>query len=205
MTQITTGIRSLLSKPIIYRLFQVLAGGGVNSRRRFFEQHIVIEPGSTVLDIGCGPADILDYLPPVKYYGFDISDVYIKTAQEKYKEYGNFFFKELTKDDLGSLPTFDYVLCIGLLHHLTDDEVRNTIALSKLALKPGGKLITLDGCFAPGQNPLAKLILSLDRGQHVRTKKGYDDLIKPYFDAYESATIHRSWIPYTHCITKSSN
>jgi SAM-dependent methyltransferase len=204
MTQITTGIRSLLSNPLIYKSFQTLVGDGLYSRRRFINKHINIEPGATVLDIGCGPADILDCLPPVTYYGFDINESYIKFAQEKYEGRGNFFVKYLAPDDLSKLPTFDYVLCLGLLHHLTDEEVRTTIALSKAALKKGGTLFTLDGCFERGQNPIAKLMLSMDRGQNVRTQKAYDNLIKPFFAKYESGVFHKKWIPYTHCITKST-
>jgi cyclopropane fatty-acyl-phospholipid synthase-like methyltransferase len=203
MTQITTGIRSILSKPLIYKLSQTIAGGGLEARKLFVKQHFDITPGATILDIGCGPADILDCLPSANYYGFDISQEYVEFARRKYHGRGNFYVKHLTQDDLHALPKFDYVLCIGLLHHLTDDEVRETIALSKAALWEGGTLLTLDGCFEKGQSSIAKLMLLMDRGQNVRDKNGYDSLIRPFFDKYQSHVFHKKWLPYTYCITKS--
>ena len=203
MTQITTGIRSILSKPIVYKLFQMLTGGRLKARKRFFKQYFDIAPETTILDIGCGPADILDCLPPVNYYGFDINPEYVEFARQKYHGRGSFYMKHLTRDDLLTLPKFDYVLCLGLLHHLTDDEVRETIALSQAALKQGGTLLTLDGCFEKGQSSIAKIMLMMDRGQNVRNQNGYDELIKPFFDKFQSRVVHKKWLPYTYCITKS--
>lgn len=41
-------------------------------RRELAEKSILAPNGSRVLDVGCGVAEIVNFLPPVKYYGFDI-------------------------------------------------------------------------------------------------------------------------------------
>ena len=75
-----------------------------------------------ILDVGCGPADILAYLPNVDYWGFDISEAYIERAGNAFGTRGHFNCKQLQVDDLDELPKFDVVLAIGLLHHI-DDQV----------------------------------------------------------------------------------
>ena len=72
MSQITHGIRSILSVPIVYSFFQNLMGANKAIAKLVSE---IIKPknGMNVLDIGCGPAEILDFLGNVNYWGFDIS------------------------------------------------------------------------------------------------------------------------------------
>jgi hypothetical protein len=40
--------------------------------------------------IGCGPADILDFLPAIDYIGFDANPKYIQEARKRYKDRGTF-------------------------------------------------------------------------------------------------------------------
>jgi len=199
MPQITTGIRAVLSNPIIYSLFQDLMGAH-RFRMDFVREYVRPEPGCSVLDIGCGPADILAYLPEVDYYGFDISPAYIERARERFGERGSFTCKILTADDLLKLPKVDLVLAMGLLHHVDDESVLRVLELASSALKLGGRLVSYDPCFDSGQNPIAHLLVSLDRGRNVRTLNEYDDLVSHVFKSRRVEVRHRTWIPYTHCL-----
>ena len=60
-------IKSILSLPACYRLFTRIVGGDV--WRVHTREYIQPRAGEKVLDIGCGPADILEYLPGVDYLG----------------------------------------------------------------------------------------------------------------------------------------
>ncbi len=53
--------------------------------------------GDRILDIGCGPGDILDSPPPVDYYGFDLNDAYIRFARRKYSGRGKFYCRAVEK------------------------------------------------------------------------------------------------------------
>jgi SAM-dependent methyltransferase len=199
MGQITTGFRAILSHPYIYSLFQNLMGAH-QGRTRFVSDFVRPVPGSAVLDVGCGTAAILDYLPCVNYWGFDISRAYIDQAKARFGVRGNFQCKELMAADIDNLLKFDIVLAIGLLHHLDDTKAEQTLALTHQALKPRGRLITLDPCIEPGQNSIARFLVTHDRGQHVRTREGYALLVSSIFLQSRVEVKHRSWIPYTHCI-----
>ena len=156
--------------------------------------------GMKVLDIGCGPADILAYLPDVDYWGFDISEAYISRAQKAFAGRGKFHCKYLTKSDLPDLPKFDVVLAFGLLHHLDDSVAENVLELASLALVSSGHLVTIDPCLGESRNMIARLLIRHDRGQNVRDRVGYETLAKNIFPSLKVQVRHQAWIPYTHCI-----
>ena len=57
--------------PWLYRLFQRLVGGD-NLRRIFSQEYIQAHPGQRLLDLGCGPGDLLPFLPQTDYHGLDV-------------------------------------------------------------------------------------------------------------------------------------
>jgi SAM-dependent methyltransferase len=198
-SQIITGLRTSLSNPRIYDAFQNLMGA--HRGRRYIVEHFVrAQPGARVLDIGCGTAEILDFLPAVEYVGFDISAQYIESARSRYGQSGQFFCQELTPDVLKSFPRFDIILAIGLLHHLDDFYAEALLRIAKSALKPAGRLISIDPVLEPGQNLLAYFIVKRDRGQHVRTAIAYRTLTENVFSYIHGVVRHRRWIPYTYWI-----
>ncbi|MBK8535845.1 MAG: methyltransferase domain-containing protein [Candidatus Competibacteraceae bacterium] len=113
-------MRSLLAIPTLYRFFAQLIGG-VNARTRFVKEHIRPQEGDKILDIGCGPADILEFLLLVNYVGFDASARYIAAAQKRFGPRGRFFCAMVNRYTLQE-KNFDLVIASGILHHLNDAE-----------------------------------------------------------------------------------
>ena len=194
-------IRSILAFPAIYRLFSNIVGG--NARSLYVEKYIRPRDGDRILDIGCGSADILSYLPNVEYVGLDMSQTYINSAKKRFGNRGTFLTKKVNKDSNNELSSFDFdiVLASGVLHHLNDGEAIQLFDLARSALKVGGRLITLDGCYIKGQSWLARFILSKDRGKYVRTRDQYLGLARKLF-THIKVFIHHDLIriPYTHII-----
>nr|WP_244966758.1 class I SAM-dependent methyltransferase [Trinickia soli] len=179
--------------------------GAHKGRTEFATRFVEPRAGDRVLDIGCGTGDLLAYLPDVQYTGYDISEQYIEAARKRFGTRGTFHCRLLTSTELETLPLFDIALAVGLLHHIEDDEARDLIRMTKRALKPGGRLITIDPCLADGQNPIARWLVKADRGQNVRERDGYLSLATDCFSRTRAAVAHRSWIPYTHCIMVCTN
>lgn len=197
--QITTGIRSILSHPTAYSAFQHLMGAK-QGWTLFVNRYVRPKDGNTILDIGCGPADIVEYLPKVDYWGFDISEEYIRKAKIKYGQRGRFYSKILTLDDLKNMPEFDLVIACGVLHHVNDQIANDIFKLAYAALKPDGRFVTIDPCFTPDQNFIARFLISKDRGQNVREQANYESLARDVFSKTDASIKHKAWIPYTHCI-----
>jgi len=195
MTQKTNKLYTILSSPIIYSIFQRIMKGD-KIRKKILTSNIK-KKNPKVLDIGCGLGDSLEYLKNADYFGYDISREYINFAKKKYKSKGIFFCRNFTKKEIKKLPKFDYILLIGILHHLKNDQIFKLLQLTKKVLKKNGKLITLDPIFIKNQNFLAKFLISHDRGKNIKTKKEYLNLIKIFFKKNLSKTYNQTWIPYT--------
>src|SRR6516165_10480937 len=165
-------IYSLLNLPFVYRLFRTLVRG--NGCSIYVSEYVRPVPGEKLLDIGCGPGDILEALPAVDYLGFDINPKYVQAAQKRFGRRGRFFSGDvgLTAIDREA-ASFDLVLATGVLHHLDDNHAVSLFKVARRALKPGGRLITYDGCFVAGQPKLARFVVSRDRGQYVRESAEY--------------------------------
>lgn len=198
MSQTTNGIRKILSSPWVYEIFQGIMGAKTG-RKFFVDKFVKPFDDANLLDIGCGPGDILEYLPSISYWGFDISDSYISRAKTKWGHKGNFICKELSSNDLKTLPKFDIVIAVGVLHHMDNTTAQNVANLAWEALKPGGRFVTIDPCYKDNQNYIARFIISRDRGLGVRTQSGYESLVSSVFFKVRSEVHDKSWIPYTHC------
>jgi cyclopropane fatty-acyl-phospholipid synthase-like methyltransferase len=198
MAQVTSGVRAILSHPVVYEAFQRFMGAK-RGREWIVRDLIRPFPGMRILDLGCGPAEILDSLPQdVAYTGYDMSAEYIAAAKAKFGARGTFHCRLLEQAEVATLDPFDLVMGIGVLHHLDDGTARQFMTLAQAGLKPGGRVLTLDACYAPKQNPIARFIISRDRGQHVRSAAGYRALAEGIFTGITGAVTHRVWIPYTH-------
>lgn len=205
MAQITNGIRAVLSSPVIYDFVQNIMGAH-KVRQQLVHEFIRPETGFRILDLGCGTAEILRYIPnTVEYWGYDISPDYIAAAKAEFGSRGHFQCGLLNEADLNNLPKFDCVLALGLLHHLDDEVAKAFFSLAKQVLNPAGRVVTIDPCLATGQNPIARFLILRDRGQNVRNAQEYASLAQGAFENVEGSLRHRAWIPYTHCIMECSN
>jgi len=202
--KIINKLSTVLSSPAGYRLFSKLVGGDV--WQTHLADHVKPMAGEKILDIGCGPADVLNHLPDCDYTGIDISPAYIASAQKRFEGRGRFHCKGIglatVEHEQGS---FDLALATGVLHHLDDETAGELFKLARVALRPGGRLITYDGCYISSQSKIARWLLRHDRGQFIRTQAEYVRLASAHFPKVESHLRHDLLrIPYTHLIMRCS-
>jgi len=195
MSQKNKGIYSLFSNTFFYSLIQRIMSA-TSFREKIIKKYVT-NHNIKVLDVGCGPAEILGALPKISYYGFDINPLYIKSAKKKYGNRGKFFCKKFTINDTKRLPKFDCVFLLGILHHLNDKEINMLMINIKKVLKRRGSIITLDNIFIKNQNLIAKFLIAMDKGDNIRSKNGYLSLLKKHFKKINSKVYHQKFIPYT--------
>lgn len=200
MTQITTGIRRILSVPAAYDGLQA-ALGAVSGREQVYRDYIQPQLGDVVVDVGCGTAVILDLLPEsARYYGFDLSEDYITAARSRYGGRGQFFCADITSIAKDAVPASTTTLALGLLHHLDDDGCRHLLGAIHDRLAPGGRLVTLDGTFVPNQHWFSRMLVGADRGRNVRTPEQYAALVPRGLQVVTHVRHDLLRVPYTHCI-----
>lgn len=190
------GLRSVLSWPRLYRAYHRAIGA--RAMREAVVTQLRPKPGDRLLDIGCGTADILEYLPDVEYVGFDQSERYIKHARARWGTRGRFFVADIQAVDVRKLGKFELGLAHGVVHHLPDDIASRVFALAAAALVPTGRFVTIDSCHDEQQSWLARLIVSADRGRAIRNNDEYRALARESFDRVD-AQVHHSLlhIPFT--------
>ena len=158
-------------------------------------------PGDRVLDCGCGPGEFFEHLPEVEYVGIDVDERYVAEGRRRFGDRATFRLGPVGPGTMHEEGHYDLVLAMGLLHHLDDLEVRSFMNRARRVLKPSGRLVTLDPCYAPGQSRVARMLIDMDRGSHVRPVEEWAPLVTPAFPAATSHIRHDLLrIPYTHLI-----
>ena len=181
-----------------YRLLGKLAIFRTDARAAYARRYLDVRPGQRVLDLGCGPADILSVLPDCEYVGIDFEPRYIESARERFGGRGTFHCMPIEDFVLGASKSFDLVMANGVLHHLDDHQAGAMLGLAAEAMKDDGRIVTLDGCFDDGQSVIARSLLRLDRGQFVRDKAAYLKLAQAHFGHVQSEIRHDLLsFPYT--------
>ncbi len=202
-----SGIRAPLKFAAIYDLFQ-RAVGSKKASQWLSTNHWKILPGTTVVDVGCGPARLRSELPgTLSYFGFDPNPDYIAAAT---KNASGVFH-------LGTMATFlaehgsaleeqvDTVLCSGVLHHLSNDQIDDVLAGAKRLLKPSGRFVAMEPTFSADQSLLSRWVVRQDRGTNVKTDLGWLEKLQQFFPDCHVKVVHGLLrIPFTHALLSAS-
>lgn len=200
-------IKKILSNPHIYSFWQRLIGD-YKLRKIYCHDYVRAKDGDRILDIGCGPANMVEYLPSkIDYVGFDDSDLYIENAKKKFLNSENYsFFSQRVNFAQDFEEKFDIIMANAILHHIDDSEAEKLISFASKNLKSGGRFITLDGCFVERQSQIKQWLLKNDRGKFVRSKDDYFKLFSKYFSNIKVSIREDLYnIPYTIIIFECSN
>ena len=168
-----------LQVPLLYSTFKTLVTG--DRDRRLVAEFVKPRPTDRILDLGCGPADIVDKLNGCQYVGVDHDPGYIARARKKYSGRSRFHLVSIADIDVIEPLSFDIVLSMGVLHHLADAEALHLFQVARESLKPTGRLITVDGCLTYPQKRLRRFFLGLDRGQYIRDRSATSPWPRAYF------------------------
>ncbi len=201
-----TGIYRILESPHIYDRVQNLFGAH-GARKRFVEKILRPFNGASVLDIGCGTASLLDYLPAdVEYVGFDSNAAYIDAAIRRYGDRGRFFCARLGEQPESLVKNgFDFVVASALLHHLSDQDAHKLLATAQRYLAPGGAFVSTDATRHQGQSFIARVLVSLDRGGAVRTPESYRRLVEAHFENVETWLLTDMLpVPHSHFVIRAT-
>ncbi|MHB0976049.1 MAG: class I SAM-dependent methyltransferase [Candidatus Aquicultorales bacterium] len=197
-------MKNILALSRVYNLFSYIIGAD-SFNKTLASEFFKVKDGDRILDIGCGTARVLEFLPNVQYTGFDLSPEYIKHAEKRYGSRGTFVCQSVGEAQTTSLGLFDIVLAIGVVHHLNDEEALGLFQLAKLVLKPRGRLVTVDGCLTQDQSVVARYLLSKDRGAYVRWEQDYLGVAHKVFSSVNAQVCKGLLnVPYTHIIMECS-
>jgi ubiquinone/menaquinone biosynthesis C-methylase UbiE len=159
--------------------FMLLGHAGM--LRRTTVDQALIQPGDSVLDVGCGTGEVTllakQRAQNGQVYGIDPAPEMITVARKKAKR------KHLEIDFrvgvIEALPfsdaSLDAVTSSLMMHHLPDDLKARGLKEIYRVLKPGGRLLIADFMRPTGSLP-GHLFINLTR--HQRLREGVQDLEK---------------------------
>ena len=128
-----------------------------------------------ILDIGCGSGEISRFFNNLDYIGIDVNSDYIEFARKIYKK--NFEVMNAQKLRFKK-HYFDYVVIIGVLHHIDDKNCNLILNEIKRVIKDTGKIIIIEDVNTQSKiDLLGNIIRKLDVGEHIRTQKEWLELL----------------------------
>jgi SAM-dependent methyltransferase len=185
-------VRRLSAQPQLWNLFRRILEGNFREERRVIGEELMPDARRIrraeqrpprVLDLGCGTGELAPAFLSrgFDYVGVDIEPERIEYAQRTYPK-GRFHVM-----DAGALRYpdgyFDQILVTGVLHHLSDDEVRRIVREMRRVLRPDGRALVMEDIALRGSlNLLGALVHLADEGSHIRRPKQYAPLFVPELD-----------------------
>jgi SAM-dependent methyltransferase len=133
--------------------------------------------------------------------------VYIDYAKQLFKDNPkcHFYHKILTEEGVKEFNNFDIVIATGVMHHLDDPIVISMLRLAKLALKPGGRLITYDPGKFDKMSLYEKFFVKYDRGRSIRFERDYAALIGQVFTRFKSSTPYLTYFKVRNVVFECFN
>ncbi len=125
---------------------------------------IQLQPGDKVLDVGCGPGEILRLLclkyPDHEFTGLDMDPEILAIARKNLPSAVN-----LTQGSADALPflagQFEVITSSLMIHHLTPEQKQKMMWEVYRVLKPGGRFYLFD--FAPPTSWCGKIFTTIFR------------------------------------------
>lgn len=195
-----SGLHAILEIPFFYNFVQMI----FFHRKTLLRWNRLIEGNrkGAVLDVGCGPGNkSRDFSDSRAYVGVDISEVYINEATQLYGEFGIFHVLSATEIDKLPHKNFDLVILNGVLHHLSDEEVKVFLGKIIRKISRNGVLVTVDPTYVNGRL-IGNFIASKDRGMHVRTSAELLSITQEYLDTIDCEVVKQTFPPYQRVMLK---
>ncbi|OCL28093.1 hypothetical protein U472_02550 [Orenia metallireducens] len=126
-----------------------------------------------VLDFGCGIGSSCSLFSPDKYLGIDLDSNRIKYAKELYPKYSFRSIKEKGLKDINQ--SFDYILIIAVLHHISSIDLEDILIELADLLNSNGKLLIIEPYYHLNSHFNNHFMSLFDNGQYIRT---IDDYLK---------------------------
>jgi SAM-dependent methyltransferase len=184
-------VERISDHPVLFIFFRSLLENDFKAVRAVIRRELNLEDGRRSLDLGCGPGAFADLFVRNDYVGADLNPRYIAYAQAHKK--GSFLVTDARKVDLPD-RSFQQILVFGLLHHLSDTDVRSVLSEAKRLLVPGGRLLAIEDIPAVSRlNLIGHLIHNVENGEYIRPVDEYRRLYGE-FGRIEKDEILRSGI-----------
>ena len=157
--------------PVLFIFFRSLLENDFQEIRARIRRELVLGKGLRSLDLACGPGAFSDLFDGDDYVGLDLNRRYIEHARRHRK--GTFVVGDARGVELPD-ARFDQILVFGLLHHLSDADVRAVLRECRRLLAPGGHALVIEDIPTLSRlNLIGHLIHNVENGEYIRPPEEY--------------------------------
>ena len=188
----------MLNRPRIFFYFQRILSGNYPRIRQVLGDEVHLQANQTVLELACGTGNIADFFDSVNYIGVDIDQGYIRFAKAQSQ-------KEFLVADVCQLcfseRNFNWVIAVGLFHHLSDADTLSTMKEVQRVLSRGGQMVIIDAIPPVSKlNILGYILRKLDRGNYIRPTEQYKRLFGEHFMIRSMYQYRNRRRPLDYCV-----
>ena len=161
----------VLDIPAVFELQQRLFNDYEKVATEFSE--FLDRPSLDILDVWCSTGTCAGAVVDMKrhrYTGIDVVPAYVQAASRRHPD-GRFLATDARHLEFADAG-FDLALYIGVLHHMDDETARACLKETRRVVRPAGRILIAEPVFTAGRW-LSSMLLSVDRGRHIRDEAGY--------------------------------
>jgi 2-polyprenyl-3-methyl-5-hydroxy-6-metoxy-1,4-benzoquinol methylase len=199
-------MKQLLKYHFFYNLYQNLIGcrGFLKRYVNIYIMPKITRDGMNVLDLGCGTANIVEFLPEnINYTGIDSSSNYIFYDSKKYPAH-TFICKNL-KEDVSLDKKYDLIISEALISSLTDANTEVFFNTIKKHAAPDCKIVISDMNYSKTAHTFENFLFKSERGTNFRDREDYIKLLSKHFNIDNVSVISKIYrIPYSKLVFECS-
>ncbi len=172
-------VKRIFNIPFVWNIFQGFVGANAWKLRLYPS---VFDTKGKILDFGCSMGNSTEAFLDFEYYGVDVDCEAIRAAGKHFAVYPNihFFCADILHDSF-LVEDFDHILIACAAHHLSDEELKNTLTILFAKLKPGGAIHIFDPLSQPEKDSfVTKFFINHDQGRYIRTLAANKMLLSEY-------------------------
>lgn len=196
-------MKRILAYPQVYNLYQNMIGSG-KYLNRFVNEFVQIKKGISILDLGCGTANVLQFFDDgIEYTGIDLSQKYIDYSKKKYPK--QTFICSNICSQIFLNTEFDIIISEGVMVALTDQELYKVFKNIVINSNKNTRIILSDSDYKQAVSPLERFFINNQRYKNFRTKGDYIKLIEQFFDIKKVIELEKVYrIPYSKIVFECS-
>lgn len=166
-------LHNFFENPRIYNLVTTIFSFNNKRLKKYLPELLKVKDSDYLLDIGCGTGKYAIF--SCRYIGIDPNKDYIDYAK---KHHLGTFLKMDGTDLKFPDQTFDFVINISTLHHVSDETTIKMIDAMKRVCKKDGYIYIVDVVYP--KNLLGYLLFKFDRGRYRRRFEELKNLLSRY-------------------------
>ncbi|OGE82646.1 MAG: hypothetical protein A2846_03225 [Candidatus Doudnabacteria bacterium RIFCSPHIGHO2_01_FULL_49_9] len=193
-------LHHILTSPQVSIVLRKIVENNFKKEKAVIRKYFSAGPGERVLDLGCGTGEFSGLFPAKNYLGIDIDPKNIAYSQKHHQ--GEFQVADARRL-LFANESFDKVLVVGVLHHLSAPDCRLVLKEIKRVLGQSGRVLVMED--TRSRRLTVRYMQSVDQGAFIREFSEWETLVSEEFIIQKSGTFDSGACFYSYFLASKAS